>query len=94
MPGEITKKQIDKMRKEFESDSSARVAQNAVTSNNLSSVTLRRDLVQKIDFTFSTKLDEWKATNQKSSGRCWLFATLESLQTGDYEENECEGVRV
>ena len=46
MPGEITKKQIDKMRKEFESDSSARVAQNAVTSNNLSSVTLRRDLVQ------------------------------------------------
>ena len=82
MPGEITKKQIDKMRKEFESDSSARVAQNAVTSNNLSSVTLRRDLVQEIDFTFSTKLDEWKATNQKSSGRCWLFATLNLFRPG------------
>ena len=81
-PGEITKKQIDKMRKEFESDSSARVAQNAVTSNNLSSVTLRRDLVQEIDFTFSTKLDEWKATNQKSSGRCWLFATLNLFRPG------------
>ena len=82
MPGEITKKQIDKMRKEFESDSSARGAQNAVTSNNLSSVTLRRDLVQEIDFTFSTKLDEWKATNQKSSGRCWLFATLNLFRPG------------
>ena len=82
MPGEITKKQIDKMRKEFESDSSARVAQNAVTSNNLSPVTLRRDLVQEIDFTFSTKLDEWKATNQKSSGRCWLFATLNLFRPG------------
>ena len=82
MPGEITKKQIDKMRKEFESDSSAIVAQNAVTSNNLSSVTLRRDLVQEIDFTFSTKLDEWKATNQKSSGRCWLFATLNLFRPG------------
>ena len=82
MPGEITKKQIEKMRKEFESDSSARVAQNAVTSNNLSSVTLRRDLVQEIDFTFSTKLDEWKATNQKSSGRCWLFATLNLFRPG------------
>ena len=82
MPGEITKKQIDKMRKEFESDPSARVAQNAVTSNNLSSVTLRRDLVQEIDFTFSTKLDEWKATNQKSSGRCWLFATLNLFRPG------------
>ena len=82
MLGEITKKQIDKMRKEFESDSSARVAQNAVTSNNLSSVTLRRDLVQEIDFTFSTKLDEWRATNQKSSGRCWLFATLNLFRPG------------
>ena len=82
MPGEITKKQIDKMRKEFESDTSARVAQNAVTNNNLSSVTLRRDLVQETDFTFSTKLDEWKATNQKSSGRCWLFATLNLFRPG------------
>lgn len=82
MPGEITKKQIDKMRKEFKSDSLARVAQNAVTNNNLSSVTLRRDLVQEIDFTFSTKLDEWKATNQKSSGRCWLFATLNLFRPG------------
>ena len=51
-------------------------------SNNLSSVTLRRDLVQEIDFTFSTKLDEWKATNQKSSGRCWLFATLNLFRPG------------
>ena len=82
MPGEITKKQIDKMRKEFESNTSARVAQNAATNNNLSSITLRRDLVQETDFTFSTKLDEWKATNQKSSGRCWLFATLNLFRPG------------
>ena len=82
MPGEITKKQIEDMRKEFSSDSSAKVAQNAVTSNNLSTVALRRDLVQEADFTFSTKLDEWKATNQKSSGRCWLFATLNLFRPG------------
>ena len=82
MPGEITKKQIEDMRKEFSSDSAAKVAQNAVTSNNLSTVALRRDLVQEVDFTFSTKLDEWKATNQKSSGRCWLFATLNLFRPG------------
>ncbi len=82
MPGEITKKQIEKMRKGFSSDPSAKVAQNAVTSNNISAVALRRDLVQEVDFTFSTKLDEWKATNQKSSGRCWLFATLNLFRPG------------
>ena len=70
------------MRAEFDGDPSAKVAQNAVTGNNVASVSLRRDLVQEVDFTFSTKLDDWKATNQKSSGRCWLFATLNLFRPG------------
>ena len=75
-------KQIESMRAEFDGDPSAKVAQNAVTGNNVASVSLRRDLVQEVDFTFSTKLDDWKATNQKSSGRCWLFATLNLFRPG------------
>ena len=82
MPGQITKKQIESMRAEFDGDPSAKVAQNAVTGNNVASVSLRRDLVQEVDFSFSTKLDNWKATNQKSSGRCWLFATLNLFRPG------------
>ena len=82
MPGQITKIQIESMRAEFDGDPSAKVAQNAVTGNNVASVSLRRDLVQEVDFTFSTKLDDWKATNQKSSGRCWLFATLNLFRPG------------
>ena len=70
------------MRAEFDGDPSAKVAQNAVTGNNVAAVSLRRDLVQEVDFTFSTKLDDWKATNQKSSGRCWLFATLNLFRPG------------
>lgn len=70
------------MRAEFDGDPSAKVAQNAVTGNNVASVSLRRDLVQEVDFSFSTKLDNWKATNQKSSGRCWLFATLNLFRPG------------
>ena len=82
MPGQITKKQIESMRAEFDGDPSAKVAQNAGTGNNVAAVSLRRDLVQEVDFTFSTKLDDWKATNQKSSGRCWLFATLNLFRPG------------
>ena len=82
MPGQITKKQIESLRAEFDGDPSAKVAQNAVTGNNVASVSLRRDLVQEVDFSFSTKLDNWKATNQKSSGRCWLFATLNLFRPG------------
>ena len=63
----VTKKQISNMRRAFRDDPTAKIAQNAVTSNALSDVALRRDLVQEMDSTFSTKLDDWKVTNQKLS---------------------------
>ena len=78
----VTKKQISSMRKAFKEDPTAKIAQNAVTSNALSDVALRRDLVQEMNPTFSTKLDDWKVTNQKNSGRCWLFATLNLFRPG------------
>lgn len=72
----ITKKQLKQFRKDFAADPSAKMAQNAVANNDLLDVALDREKVQEIDFTFSTKLDKWKVTNQMRSGRCWLFATL------------------
>ncbi len=78
----VTKAQIEEFRKSFDSDPSAGVAQNAVSNADLSNLTLRRDLVQNMDFSFSTKLDEWSVTNQRRSGRCWLFATLNLFRVG------------
>ena len=78
----VTKAQIEEFRKSFDSDHSATVAQNAVSNADLSTLALRRDLVQNMDFSFSTKLDDWSATNQRRSGRCWLFATLNLFRVG------------
>ena len=78
----VTEAQIEEFRKSFDSDPSATVAQNAVSNADLSTLALRRDLVQNMDFSFSTKLDEWSATNQRRSGRCWLFATLNLFRVG------------
>ncbi len=78
----VTKAQIEEFRKSFDSDPSATVAQNAVSNADLSTLSLRRDLVQNMDFSFSTKLDDWSATNQRRSGRCWLFATLNLFRVG------------
>ena len=78
----VTDRQIREFRKSFESDPSAMVAQNAVSNADLSTLTLRRDLVQNMDFSFSTKLDEWSVTNQRRSGRCWFFATLNLFRVG------------
>ena len=78
----ITRKQVAELRKEFDAESSNKVAQNAVTNVKLPDLTLNRDLVQDIDDSFSTKLDDWKVTAQMRSGRCWLFATLNLLRVG------------
>ena len=78
----VTEAQIEEFRKSFDSDPSATIAQNAVSNADLSTLALRRDLVQNMDFSFSTKLDEWNATNQRRSGRCWLFATLNLFRVG------------
>ncbi|HJM23936.1 MAG: C1 family peptidase [Candidatus Thalassarchaeum sp.] len=78
----ITRKQVAELRKGFDAEPSNKVAQNAVTNVQLPDLTLDRDLVQDIDDSFSTKLDDWKVTAQMRSGRCWLFATLNLLRVG------------
>jgi bleomycin hydrolase len=83
---EITDKQIKKYREQFAKDDKAKVAQNAVTNVPLPKLTLNRELVQETDSSFSIKLDKWSVTNQKSSGRCWLFATLNLFRVGAMEK--------
>ncbi len=78
----MTKTQIARYRKAFNADPAARVAQNAVSNAELTGLALSRELVQNMDFSFSTKLDDWEVTAQMRSGRCWLFATLNLFRVG------------
>jgi len=78
----ITRKQVAELRKGFAADPSNKVAQNAVTNVQLPDLTLDRNMVQNMDSSFSTKLDDWKVTAQMRSGRCWLFATLNLFRVG------------
>ena len=80
MSGKVTKKRIKELRKAFAADAGAKVVQNAVTATTVQNVALSRDVVVNTDFSFSTKLDDWKVTNQKASGRCWLFAVLNLMR--------------
>lgn len=82
---EITANQIKKYREQFENDGKSKISQNAVTNVPLPKLTLNRNLVQEMDSSFSIKLDKWSVTNQKSSGRCWLFATLNLFRPGAME---------
>ncbi len=76
----ITDSMLEQFRGDFAADPTAKTSQNAVTQTTIDDVAMVRDVVQSTDFTFSTRLDDWKATNQKKSGRCWLFAALNLLR--------------
>ena len=80
--GAISPEMIQSYRASFSSAPSARIAQNAVTKTDINDVALNREIVTSTDFTFSTLLDEWEVTNQKRSGRCWLFAALNLFRVG------------
>jgi bleomycin hydrolase len=80
--GELTPAVIASFQEHFEARPAYRLARNAVTQAPVDDVALNRQVVTATDQTFSHKLDDWTATNQKKSGRCWLFAGLNLLRVG------------
>ncbi len=70
------------LTEEFRSNKKLRLAQNAVTQTTADDVALNREVVTASDFSFSITLDDWRVTNQKRSGRCWMFAALNLLRVG------------
>ncbi len=78
----LTATDLDRMHKQFSADPNAKLLQNALTAAPLNEIALDRQLATSIDPSMSTVLDDWKVTNQKQSGRCWLFAGLNLLRVG------------
>src|SRR5918992_2519043 len=68
-----------------------RIAQNAVTQVTADDVALNRNIVFNTDHSFSHVLDDWSATNQKNSGRCWMFAGLNLLRVGPMQKMGLKG---
>ncbi|MET9314724.1 C1 family peptidase [Kribbella sp. NPDC003505] len=86
MERNLTADQLALFEKEFASNPQYRVMQNAVTQTPVNSIALDRQIVTSMDHSVSHLLDDWKVTNQKKSGRCWLFAGLNLLRVGAAEK--------
>ncbi len=82
--------QLESMQKLFESDTHNKLMQNAVTVTEVDKLALNRPVVTSMENSFSHKLDDWPATNQRKSGRCWLFAGLNFLRVGAMKKMNIE----
>src|SRR6266508_3177559 len=80
--GALVSATLESFATKFAERPAYRLAQNAITTTAVDDVTLNRAVVTSIDHTFSTLLDDWGVTNQKQTGRCWMFAGLNLLRVG------------
>ncbi|MCC7408772.1 MAG: hypothetical protein IT442_11920, partial [Phycisphaeraceae bacterium] len=78
----LTAEQLRALDKSFGADPRWRRVQNAVTQTGVQNLAVSRDVLFRTDHTFSVQLDDWTPTNQKNSGRCWMFAALNLFRHG------------
>jgi len=78
--GALSEEAINKIRGSFEMDAHTRAMYNSITNNDISSLAVNRDILREHNDLFSHKIKTKGVTNQKSSGRCWLFAGLNTLR--------------
>ncbi|SDE40577.1 bleomycin hydrolase [Actinobaculum suis] len=82
----LNSEKIAEYAEKFAADARARIVQNAVTQTPIAKVAEDREVINSIDPSMSVKVDKWPVTNQKKSGRCWLFSGLNSFKDAVYAE--------
>ncbi len=80
MEKKITAEQLAAFEKDFAADPAKRVAQLAVTANGVNKSATNPFARREIRHQFSIQLETGKITNQKASGRCWMFAALNTMR--------------
>lgn len=77
----ITDKELQDIRGSFKKDAATTAIQNILTTNkDIKSNALNHDLETKIDHLFKYRVDVKGITNQQSSGRCWMFTSMNVLR--------------
>ena len=74
--------EIAKFQQEYDEKPQNRVAELAVVNNGVQKASFNSEGVRKLNRTFSIEIPTDNVTDQKQSGRCWLFAALNTLRHG------------
>ena len=78
--GKITDDILKEIQSSYQNDAHDKAITNALSSKNIMDLTLSRENVGKTDHYFKYKVDVKGITDQKSSGRCWMFTSMNLLR--------------
>ena len=76
----ITDKEIKSMQESFENDSRCQLASLALSKSKMDEVAFVKPNSNKLRQKFSVNIKTMEVADQKSSGRCWLFAATNVLR--------------
>lgn len=78
--GGINDEMMRQIKQSYQNSSSDRAIRNAIGNNDIRKLALNQDNMKGMDTHFSIKVNSKGITDQKSSGRCWLFTGLNVMR--------------
>lgn len=78
--GGISQTDIQKFRSEYAATPGTKALHNAIAGTNINTLALNHENLNNFDNHFSHRVPSKGITNQRSSGRCWLFTGLNVLR--------------
>ena len=76
----ISSELLDSLREEYNANDKNRIVRNALTKNDINSISRVLDGENSNPNIFSIDLKTMSATNQQASGRCWIFSSMNFLR--------------
>lgn len=88
----VSESELRDIRDSFAHDDATIAIQNVLTENaNIKSLALNRNVQGKIDHFFKYRVDVKGITDQKNSGRCWMFTSMNVLRPSVMEKYNLNG---
>ncbi|WP_301752864.1 C1 family peptidase, partial [uncultured Muribaculum sp.] len=78
--GAITPEMMSEIRSAYEGSSADKAIHNAIANNGIDELAVNAANKNGFDTNFSHRVKSKGITNQRSSGRCWLFTGLNVLR--------------
>lgn len=79
--GGISSEMITKLQNSYEYNAQDRAISNALAENDIRKLVINRDNVNAFDTHFSHRVNSKAITDQKSSGRCWMFTGMNVMRS-------------
>ena len=78
--GGINSAMLNQIKQSYQGTAADKALRNAIGNNDIRKLALDQENMKGMDTHFSVKVDSKGITDQKSSGRCWLFTGLNVMR--------------